>query len=35
MLQWNKAGIEEKQEILNIAGTRKMEYAKKQASSKK
>lgn len=35
MLRWNKASIEEKQEMLNLAEQRKMEHAKKQASTKK
>ena len=35
MLQWNKASIEEKQEMMDLAEQRKREHAKKQASSKK
>jgi len=35
MLLWNKATIEEKQEMLRIAEKRKKEHADKKASSKK
>ena len=35
MLRWNKASIEEKQEMLNLAEKRKTEHAKKLASFKK
>lgn len=35
MLQWNKASIEEKKEMLKIAAQRKIAHAKEQASSKK
>lgn len=35
MCQWNKASIEEKQEMLNIAERRRREYVEKQTSTKK
>jgi len=35
MLRWNKASIEEKYEMLNMAEERKIEYAKQHTSSKK
>jgi len=35
MLRWNKATIEEKQEMLSIAEKRKREHAEKKASSAK